>query len=249
MATTIEVNYHNGLALLTLSNGVTNPLSPTMVQEFSQALAAIKEEAAGLVLSGGEKFFSLGLNLPDLITMDRPAMTEFWQGFNQLVLDLYTLPIPTVCAIAGHAVAGGNILALSCDYRLATTEIRKMGLNEVHLGIPVPLLAALLLKNVVGPRHAARMMYSGSFMTPAEAEQLGLVDQLHPPEQLKEAAVEKAAELASRHTRAFAIMKATLTGPVVRAYLAEAAEQDAAFLDCWFEDDVQEGLKEAAKKF
>ena len=249
MAKTIDVAKQDNISVLRLNNGVTNAISPQMVKELSAALETIQRDSKGLVLCGGEKFFSIGLDLPALIALDQAAMATFWEEFNQLVLNLYIFPLPAVCAVSGHAVAGGNILALTSDYRFATSESRKMGLNEITLGIPVPFLPDMLLKQVVGERRAISMMYSGTFMSLSEAEAIGLVDELHPVEALQQAAVEKVAAMAKLQPEAFAAIKANYTEPIRRRYLQEAAAQNAAFLDCWFSDPVQKGLREAAKNF
>ena len=249
MAKTIKVAKQDRVSVLSLNNGVTNAISPQMVKELSAALEAIQSDSEGLVLCGGEKFFSIGLDLPALIELDQEAMASFWEEFNQLVLDLYTFPLPAVCAVAGHAVAGGNILALTSDYRFAVSESRKIGLNEITLGIPVPFLPDMLLKQVVGERRAIRMMYSGGFMSLADAEAIGLVDELHPAERLQQAAVEKVVAMAKLEPEAFAAIKANYTEPIRQRYLQDAAAQNAAFLNCWFSDQVQVGLREAAKNF
>ena len=75
-----------------------------------------------MIFAGGTRFFSIGLSLPELLQLDRESMTEFWYDFDQALFNLFTLPLPSACAIAGHAIAGGTILALTCDYRLATAE-------------------------------------------------------------------------------------------------------------------------------
>ena len=155
------------VAVLTLKNGVTNALSPELVGECLTALYQIKKEAAGLVLCGGTKFLSIGLDLPSLLPLNRSRMSGFWMNFNQLVFDLYTLPFATVCALEGHAVAGGNILALTCDLRLAVQDDgKKIGLNEIKLGVPVPYLADMMLRQIVGDRAASKMILGGEFFVP-----------------------------------------------------------------------------------
>lgn len=82
---------------------------------------------------------------------------------NKLVayLALYTLPKPVVAAITGHAIAGGCILALCCDYRFISEGRKLMGLNEVKLGVPVPYLADRVLHALVGTRYAREIIESG----------------------------------------------------------------------------------------
>ena len=102
-----------------------------------------------MLLCGGNKFFSIGLDLPALLKLDRPAMHHFLEDFNDLCLALFTAAFPTACALAGHAVAGGNILALTCNYRYAISG-KKIGLNELKLGVPVPYLADMILRHTIG---------------------------------------------------------------------------------------------------
>ena len=103
----VSLEAHEDIALLRLNNGVTNAISPELVDDLTDAVKRIKNESKGMVLAGGNKFFCIGLDLPTLLRLDRPDMVEFYRRFNQAVLDLYTLPIPTACAIDGHATAGG----------------------------------------------------------------------------------------------------------------------------------------------
>ncbi|WP_084456411.1 enoyl-CoA hydratase/isomerase family protein [Desulfogranum mediterraneum] len=249
MTTTIQLEQREAVAVLRLTNGPTNALSPALVQEMRGAVATSRQQAGAMLLCGGEKFFSMGLDLPALLSLNREDMAQFWQSFNQLILDIYTLPLPTISVLEGHAVAGGNILALSCDYRLAGSAPKKIGLNEIKLGLPLPLLADLMLKQVVGERVAAHMSYSGEFMSFQEAEQVGLVDGVHPGEELFDRALEQAGTLAGLQAKAFAGVKANRTETIRARYSQQHQADDELFLDCWFSGPVQEILREAARNF
>jgi len=113
------------VAVLRLANKTTNAINGQLVHDLYQALNVVSNQYKGLVLAGGEKFFSIGLDLPELLQLNQSEMDEFWHAFNHLAYDLFTLPLPTVCALSGHAVAGGNVLALTCDYRLGGSEKNK----------------------------------------------------------------------------------------------------------------------------
>jgi enoyl-CoA hydratase/carnithine racemase len=232
-----------------LNSGKTNGINPAMVLRFSELLDEIAEDARGLVLCGGKRFFSTGLDLPTVLELDRPALADFWYGFNRLLIDLYTLPLPTACAIAGHAVAGGNILALACDYRYATTDERKkMGMNEIKLGIPFPYPADLMLKQIVGERVGSRMIYGGDFISVSEARAIGLVDETHEDEILERRALDKVVELASLQRPAFSATKSSHCEAIRSQYERDHRAKHEFFLDCWFRAPTQELLKEAAKK-
>jgi enoyl-CoA hydratase/carnithine racemase len=249
MLSTISLEQKDSIAVLTLQDNVTNALSPEMVMELSTIIGDIKKDCRGLLVCGGSKFFSIGLALPKLLPLKRPAMANFWKHFNQVLLDLYTLPIPTLSILEGHAVAGGNIVAVTTDYRFALDEEKKIGLNEITLGLPVPFFPEMIVKQIVGERAAFLMMDEGNFMTFSEAAQIGLIDKLYSEQELHEKAFIKISKMAGFEQSAFALMKANRTSYVRQQYEQYAGEQHERFLDCWFSESVQKILHKAAESF
>ncbi|MGC8659564.1 MAG: enoyl-CoA hydratase/isomerase family protein, partial [Desulfomonilaceae bacterium] len=110
----VDLEKHDNLGMIRLNNGPTNAIGPDLVQDFSQVLARVRMNFKGMVLSGGEKFFSMGFDLPTLLKLDRKNMSAFFYNFNQVVFELATLPVPTCAAVKAHAIAGGAILMLAC---------------------------------------------------------------------------------------------------------------------------------------
>lgn len=246
---TVTKAFHDHIAILRLNNGPTNPISSTMVDELSAALATLKGTARGMVLCGGEQFFSVGFDLPEVLNFDRPAMGDYLERFNQLCLELYIAPFPIICALSGHAVAGGNILALACDYRYASSEEKKIGLNELQLGVPVPYLADMMLRQAIGDRYASQMIYSGEFMSFSDARIIGLIDVVGPPDELDDFTLERIAQIASFPSQAFAAAKANKVEEIKRRYEKNWQSKNDTFLDCWFSDTAQKNLREASVKF
>ena len=122
-----------------------------------------------MVLAGGEKFFSIGFDIPTLLELDRPSMTEFFHKFNQVVFNILTLPLPTAAAVKAHAVAGGAIMMLTCDYRFAATGRVLIGLNGIKLGVPIPYLPDMILRQIAGDQVASDMLYLGEFVKSSDA--------------------------------------------------------------------------------
>ena len=245
----VNLEAHDAVAVLRFNNGVTNAINPELVDDLAGKVKQIESEFNGMVLAGGDKFFCIGFDLPMLLQLDRPDMAEFYIRFNQAVLDLYTLPMPTACAIAGHATAGGAIIALSSDFRFVSSGRRFIGFNEVKIGIPIPYLTDLMLRQIVGDRCATALMFSGEFVEPEEAQRIGLVDDVFIPEDMEEKAVAKIAELAALPPSGITVVKNNRI-EAVRSRYEEMRSADADwFLDCWFNPAVQELLKETAKKF
>jgi enoyl-CoA hydratase/carnithine racemase len=247
--TAVTVESHGKVALLRLTNGVTNAIGPAMVADFSTALSLIAADFRGCVLAGGTKFFSIGLDLPALIQLNRQEMSRFWDALDQAVLDLYCLPLPTAAAITGHATAGGTILALSADYRLIAAGRKMMGVNEINIGVPVPFLAALMLREIVGDRTARDLQYKGDLIHPETAKSVGLVDDIGPEEKIEALALEAIGTLADKPQRAFSLIKRNRTEAVCRQFESRRSEKKEEMLACWFQPAVQELLKKAAEKF
>jgi enoyl-CoA hydratase/carnithine racemase len=245
----VTVTMQGETAVLRLDNGVTNAISGELIDDLACALAQVRSCARGLVLAGNKKFFSIGFNLPELVQLDHAGIADFFTRFDQLTLDLYTLSMPTACAITGHAVAGGNVLALTCDFRFAAEGKKLIGLNEATIGLPVPYLPDLILRQVVGDRAATEMMYHGQFLLSSAAAETGLVDAVLPLAEVEEHAVAKISTLAALPRTAFTIIKENRTEAVRRNYELYNRAKLAKMLECWFEKPVQNLLKDAAQKF
>ena len=245
----VKIEAHDDVAILRLNNGVTNAINPELVDDLAETLHQAKKEFKGLILAGGTKFFSIGFDLPALLQLDRPAMADFYFKFNQTVLDLYTLPLPTACAIAGHAIAGGTILALAADFRFASSGRKLMGLNEVKIGVPVPFLADLMLRQIVGDRQATELNYRGEFLEAEQAHKIGLLDVVCFAQELDQKAIEKIADLTALPRYGFPLIKANRVEEIQSRFKEKGSVKIGLFIDCWFNPAVQELLKEAAKRF
>jgi enoyl-CoA hydratase/carnithine racemase len=201
------------------------------------------------VLSGGPKVISAGLDVPHLLALgdDRAAVRDAWERFFDAVRAIGESPVPVVAAIAGHAPAGGCVLALCCDYRVMArsedaTRPFRIGLNETQVGLVAPEGIQHLLRRVVGGYRAERMLIAGEMVDSARAFDIGLVDEL--------------AAIDAVGTRALAWLDALLALPrqpmlrtreIARADLAAALQPERIqlerFLDAWLEPDTQAGLR------
>lgn len=245
----VELEDQGMVAVLRLANGVTNAIGAELVNELSVAINEMMNHYHGFVLAGNTRFFSIGLDVPKLLTLDRDAMADFWNKFEDLVLLLYTLPIPTACAISGHATGGGAILALACDYRFMAEGKRLIALNEVKIGVPVPYLADLMLRQIVMDRVAVEMEFRSSYLGPDDAKAAGLADAIFGEEVVEERALERIREMAAMPRAAFALTKRHRTREIPSQFKAIRQDLNRAFMDCWFMPSTQALLKEAAHKF
>lgn len=246
---TVTLEKFGRIALLRLTNGVTNAIGPALVAELSAVLAQVKSEFNGCVMAGGTKFFSIGLDLPRLIDFDREAMSRFWDDFDQTVLDWYCVPLPTAAAIDGHAIAGGTILALAADFRLVTEGRKLMGLNEINIGLPVPYLADLMLRQILNERAATEMVYKGELIPPQKSLKVGLVDEIENGNRVEPRALELIEALAQKPQPAFRLAKRNRTQTVCLKFETHRRARKEDMLDCWFQPSVRELLEKATEKF
>jgi enoyl-CoA hydratase len=118
------------------------------------------------------------------------------EGINRMVLTGYGLPCPVVAAVTGHAIAGGLVLALCADIRVASTQ-GSYGLTEVKVGVPYPQAAIGVVRAELAP-HAARQLVVGNELIGGEqATRLGLFDEALAPDRVLPRALEVAARLAA----------------------------------------------------
>lgn len=245
----VTLDIKDEIAVLRFSNGVTNAISPALLADLETALGKVKSEAKGLVIASGDKFFSIGFDLPSLLQLERQGMTEFYRQFNDLVIDILTLPIPTASAVNGHAAGGGCIFAMASDYRFMAGGRKMIGLNEVSIGLPTPYLTALMLWQLLGDRDARDIAYGGALNPVDYACEVGLVDEVVPAEELEQKAIDKVAGLAKLPGSGFAEVKRQRFEQICQRYAANREEQDEIFIDIFYQPEVHSSLQEAAKKF
>lgn len=248
----IEAEYEENVAILKLMNGSTNAINPEMVQQLSYRLNKERKNSDidGIVITGSNnKFFSIGLDIPSLIDLSREEFTIFYHSFNKLSMDLFTFPKPTIASISGHAIAGGCILALCCDFRFIADGHKLMGLNEIKLGVPVPYPADCILKLIVNPQAAKETITSGDFYQPEQLLRFGMVDQVLPLDQVLLRSIEKVKLIGSFFEDAFQIIKQNRIEMIEQRIIAVLPEKEKCFIDCWYSNTTRENLKNAMKKF
>lgn len=165
-----------------------NALSSTLRREFVEGFDAFRDldrEAEGVavravVVSGAGRAFSVGADVDEFAEgtdMLRPGM----------VYDAASrFEAPVVAAIDGYCLGGGLVVALDCDFLFAS-ERSEFGLPEVDLGISVSGGGLAALRDAVGPERAKRLAVTGERITADRAQEIGLLEEVHPEERLQQA--------------------------------------------------------------
>ncbi len=170
-----------------------NAMTPEMQMEL---IAAFEDAAASscrvLVLTGAGEAFCSGLDLSALQAMQSKSAAEHRadaERIARLFLALYELPIPTIAAVHGAAIAGGAGLAIICDFTLATPAA-KFGFTEVRIGF-VPALVSAFLALQIGDKRSRDLLLTGRLFDAEEAHRLGLVNEIVAPEKLLRSACKR----------------------------------------------------------
>jgi enoyl-CoA hydratase/carnithine racemase len=216
MARFVTVETHGEVALVRVDRPPANALDLELLAEGSAAVAELREaEPGAVVLTGREGFFSAGVDLKAVPTLDREGQRGMVDGINRLFLGWYSFPRPVVCAVNGHAIAGGLILALCGDHRVGTGA-GKLGLTELRVGIPYPAAAMAIVRAELPPPAVRALTLRAELIEDGhQAVELGLIDELCAPDALIDRSLEVAGELAELPRGAYARVKDQLRGPTV----------------------------------
>jgi Delta3-Delta2-enoyl-CoA isomerase len=213
----LSYRLEDGIAAIHLDDGKANVMSTDWFHALGEHLdRAAKDEAQAVLFRGRDGMFSGGLDMKWLPTLKGDAARELVETFSSAMLRIWSLPIPTVAAVTGHAVAGGCVLASACDLRFAADGPYRIQMNEVLAGMAMPSWAAVICQSAFPVPYANELLLLGRPFSPAEARRIGVVHGLAPsPAECAQQARVAAQGLAAIGSRPYAITKARLRGAEV----------------------------------
>jgi 3,2-trans-enoyl-CoA isomerase len=245
----IDVHEHDGIRELRLARPPVNALNAGLMGALRDAIArAGSDGTKAIVLSGGPGMFSAGLDVPELLTLDRPSMRAAWELLFGLLSDLAHCPIPVGAALTGHSPAGGTVLALYVDHRVMAEGAFRIGLNEVQVGLPVPPVILRALTFLCGERQAARLATAGLLIDPAEALRVGMVDEVVPAADVVARTLAWAKDLTARPPHALRVTRALARRPLTEAFAGVDAAMVDGVLEQWFSAETQGVLRALASR-
>jgi enoyl-CoA hydratase len=221
----VTLREDDSVVVLTIDRPPANAMDVALLRDVLEAIELVAHDVPrALVLAGREGFFSAGADLKAVPGYDPEDQREMVQSINAMALGAYELPCPVVGAITGHAIAGGLVLALCTDIRIASSAGR-YGLTEVKVGVPYPQ-AAIGVVAAELPPHAARALALGNELIDAtECRRLGVFDEVVEAHEVLSRARALAAGLAAVPADVYARTKRDLRGETT-ARLRAAAAQD-----------------------
>lgn len=194
----LDLVHESGVATITLNRpDKRNAISYELIDDLLGAFEEVAQSPSQIViLTGAGKAFCSGMdldNLKSLIGRTPEQSLEDTQTMARLFRTLYDFPKPTIAAVNGPAIAGGTGLASLCDFTLAVPEA-KFGYTEVRIGF-VPAIVSTFLLRQVGEKIARDLLLTGRLFDAAEAQRIGLVNEIVAADQLMHRARTLAAQL------------------------------------------------------
>jgi enoyl-CoA hydratase len=236
---TIRIEQQDEIAIMYLDKPPVNAIDRRLVDDGLKCLwqLSANKDIRALVITGSGKCFSAGLDLKVVPYYCLSEQRQMVEELNNIVLKLYGFPIPTVAAVNGHAIAGGFILVLSCDYRIGTASECKIGVTESRVGIPFPVSTMEVLRAELSPSVARKMALVGRTIGPQEALQNGIFDELQQPEDILPRAKKMAGELGAMPRDAYTQIKLQLRGKTIRRIQQVIDEGSDPLLNSWIKEE------------
>jgi enoyl-CoA hydratase len=225
-SSTLTYALEDRVAVLRLDDGKANALSHEAIAALHAALDRAEKEAGSVLVLGREGRLCAGFDLA-VMRSGADAVRRLVTAGAELFLRLYEHPLPIAVGCTGHALAAGAILLLSADARIGARGDFKIGLNEVAIGMALPIFAYELARDRLSKRHLARATSQAEIYAPEGAVDAGFLDSLCEPGALETTALAEARRLAALPQPAFRLTKKGLHGATVARLRASLAEDMA----------------------
>lgn len=196
MSEPVSYELEGRVATIAIDDGKVNALSIPTLEAIHAALDRAESDQAVVVISGREKYFSAGFDLK--VFQEEPErIVEMLTLGARLCERVLSFPTPVVVACSGHAIAAGSFLPLAADLRIGVDGPFKLGLNEVQIGLTVPLFVVELARQRLTPVHFNRALLTATMYDPHEAVAAGFLDQVVSAKELRGASLDAARQLAT----------------------------------------------------
>jgi len=237
----LDIIAHGDIIELRLHRPPANALNHELLEAILAAYGdALQSGARGLILSGQPGMFCAGIDVLQLLGQSHADIHRFWSLLFQTSKSLLACPVPVVAALGGHSPAGGAVLAAHCDYRIAADGTFKIGFNEVQVGLPLSSSIVAVFADLVGVRTARQVGMQGQLMLMERAQEIGLVDEIVPPETLDERALEFMQGLLALPP--IAMNSTRLTGKAQLIDMLEASNDVETTTTAWFSNETQAAM-------
>jgi len=237
-----EVKDH--IAIITINRPeALNALNLDVLAELSQTAGKAEEDndVYALVITGAERSFVAGADIGQMKDFTPVEAKAFGDYGNSVFSKIESLSKPVIAAVNGFALGGGCELCMACDIRIASEKAR-FGQPEVSLGITPGFGGTQRMPRIVGLSKAKELILTARQIKADEALSIGLVDKVVPPEELMDAALSMAGEIAKNAQVAVRQSKAAINKGMQCDIGTGTAFESQAFALCFATEDQKDAM-------
>jgi enoyl-CoA hydratase/carnithine racemase len=246
----VELSRRDGILSVTLNRPEKrNAMSSTMLSRLVEVFAALAEDADThvVVVRGAGRSFCAGLDLAEMAAAKAAQGTVGLTDIEDVFHALERVPQPTLAMVQGEAIAGGCELALHCDLRVASDDVKfAMPLARLGLALPFPLIQKLL--DSIGPAQTKELLFTGEFFRAERALALHMVNRLVPLVDLEKETYALAATVAANAPLALRAMKRAIFQAGAYRRTIEHEDYDREVARIARSEDVVEGVAAMREK-
>ena len=246
----VKTEQKGHVAILTIDRPeALNALTADVLRDLGEAMDAVEanDEAYVVILTGAGRSFVAGADIGEMKPLTAVEGKAWGNAGNDVFLKVENCTKPVIAAINGFALGGGCELAMACDIRLAS-EKAKFGQPEVGLGITPGFGGTQRLARIVGTGRAMELIFTAKTIDAAQAEKIGLVNAVCPPEELMDKAMEMAEMIAAQAQVAVRESKRCIRKGIQTDINTGLAFEAEAFGLCFSTEDQKEGMSAFLEK-
>ena len=247
----VRLEKQESVGHIVLDRPPANSYDKAFLDDLSAAIDEARSDGAVkavVVRSASERFFSAGADVAVFAKSDLDAQSAFVAGANEAMSKLESTPKVVVAAINGHCLGGGLEIALCCDVRIAAEGSYNIGLPEVTLGVLPGTGGTQRLPRLIGRQKALELMLLGTTLSPQEAKDAGIVDELVPAAELAARAHDRASSYAQGPSYAVGQIKLAAVQGFGRSLADGLAIEREALIRLFQSDDAREGVTAFTEK-
>lgn len=234
----------NGLVIVRLTHGSANAMDAPMMHAMADAWRTLAADPAcrAVVVTASGPIFSAGADLLTLLRNPPSYLDEWLPALSDAFGGAFRFPKPMVAAVNGHAIAGGCVLTCAADYRIMAAGRARIGVTELLVGVPFPLVPLEIMRFAAAPKQLPTLLLGGRTFLPEEAIGQGLIDEVAPAAELLPRAVAAAERLAALPPVSFQMTKKELRRVGYARLDRDLVASDKESRAAWGSDEVRAAM-------